>query len=161
MAQNNPVIRFITLNGDAGLMTVIRCSITCGYMEIEEDLGSAPGGGANPNGGVYQGLQGNYLDPFTAAPNPALGEEVWLPPSATDPRGDYPISIGDPRHEHGAQNKPIGNGGSGTYTDTRSPVPQTCPAGPGAQAASLGTPVIQLRSNTATATQVRVKEWTA
>lgn len=161
MAQNNPVVRFIALNNDAGLMTVIRCSITCGYMEIEEDLGSP--GGANPNGGVYQGLQGNYLDPFTAAPNPAVGVEVWEPPSATDPRGDYPISIGDPRHEHGAQNKPIGNGGSGTYTDTRSQVPQVCPAGSGSigGAPSLGTPVIQLRSNSGTATVVKIKEWTA
>lgn len=149
--QTNPSVRYIPLNNNTGAMTIIRCSIPCGYMEIEED--------SSVNDGTMQGLQGNLLDPFTAAPDPAVGEAVWLPSSATYPKGDYPIAIGDPRHDHGAQFFPIGNGGSGTYTDTRSPNPQNCPAGPGYQNPSLGTPIIQLRSNSATATQVIVREW--
>lgn len=149
--QTNPVVRFIPLNNNAGAFTEIRCSIPAGYMEVEED--------ASVNGGAFQGLQGNYLDPFTGQPNPAAGVEVWLPSSQAYPKGDYPIAIGDPRHDHGAQFFPIGNGGSGTYTDTRSQVPQQLPAGPGYQNPSLGTPVLQLRSNSVTPTQVRVSEW--
>ena len=148
MSQRIPTVRLIPLNGSAGAFTVIRCSIVCGYMEIEEDS-AVPA----------QGLQGNFLDPFTAAPNPAVGVEVWLPSGANYPKGDYPIAIGDPRHNVAGRMLPIGNGGSGGYVDTRSPVPQTVPAGPGALNPSLGTPVMQLRSNTATPTQVRVREW--
>lgn len=151
MAQVNPVVRFIQLNANNGQMITIRCTIVCGYMEIEEDSAA--------NAGTGQGVEGNLLDPFTGAPNPGAGVEVWLPSSAANPRGDYPIAIGDPRHNHGAQFLPIGNGGSGTYVDSRSQVPQNLPAGPGYQNQSLGTPIIQLRSHTATPTVVRVKEW--
>lgn len=138
MQGSIPKKQYVALNNNAGAFTVIRLTCMARYVEVIED--------PSYNAGVAQGLQGNYLDPFLGQGGltpAAPGGQIWPVP----PVGTAAISLGDPRQTHGGLGMPLGNGGSGGNLDT-----------PGGNVA-LGTPILQLRSNTATATGVIVSEW--
>ena len=145
MSQSNPKITYVALNNNAGVFTVIRLSTFAKYVEIVEDPGV--------NAGVGQGLQGNILDPFAQSANitagmvpAAAGAGVWPAPVAAD--GWAPQITFGARHALGDwPGLPIGNPGSAGNVDNPGGTP------------TLGTPLCQLRSNTATATQVIVREW--
>lgn len=132
----NPKRQFVALNGSAGALTVIRLSCMAYYVEIVEDPAV--------NAGVAQGLQGNYMDPFDGSLSPAAGTTSWLPPTLPN---TPQITLGNQHHYPGQGGEILGNGGSGGQLDT--------PGG----SVRLGTPIVTLKSKTATATQVIVSEW--
>src|ERR1700739_224991 len=146
MPQTNPKRRFIALNNNAGAFTVIRLTTWAKYVEIAEDPAY--------NAGVGQGLQGNYLDPFAVSPNMEAGRspaneggavfiaDVSLP-GALQP----PLTFGDKHNIHSGTEMPLGNPGSAGHGEH--------PGG----GATVGTPIVQLRSNTATATGIIVSEY--
>lgn len=131
MSQTNPKTTQITLNGSGGAYVDIKTTIPCSKVEVQED--------PTKNAGTAQGLQGYYLDPDSnhAAPavDPAIpGQQVWLPNSAGQlGRAYQPIIFG------GSDGRV--HGGEGNYV--------------GAQ----GTPLLRLRSNSATATGILLVEW--
>lgn len=85
-----------------------------------------------PNAGVAQGLMGNLIDPITGALTPAVaGNGFWK--RISPPAAPTPaIELGDPRSVHGGQGVPVGG---------------------------TGAVVAQLKSATATPTQVIVREF--
>lgn len=145
----NPKRRWIALNANDGAFTVIRLTTWAKYVEIVEDPAY--------NAGVGQGLQGNYLDPFALSTNIEAGMEpaaeggAVFAVNASIPGGlEPPLTFGGSKNSLAdGRGMPLGNPGSGGD-----------PVGPGA-GPSLGTPLIQLRSNTATPTGVIVSEYVA
>lgn len=159
MPQTNPKYTTYALNSSTGAFTVIRLTTFAKYVEIFED--------PNVNGGVQQGLQYNNLDPFALSSNitlnsqppapdfgivlafgapPGQGTAGTTPPGAFQPQ----LTFGDEHNVHSGKEAPLGNPGSGGAPSTPG-IPNGAP--------SLGTPIVQLRSNSATATQVVVREW--
>jgi hypothetical protein len=146
MPQTNPKRTWYPLNGNGGAFTVIRLTTWAKYVEIAEDPAQ--------NAGVGQGLQGNYLDPFaqsgniTAGMSPAgAGGAVFAVNAALAGGLEPPLNFGDKHNIHSGTEAPLGNPGSAGNVDN-----------PGGQA-TLGTPLIQLRSNTATPTGIIVSEY--
>ncbi len=138
MSQLNPSRRLVAINNDAGAFTVIRLTTWAKYVEIDED--------PTQNAGAKQGLQYNALDPFVQS------AEIVNPPAAylvtpVTPVGTPELTFGDKIHINDLTFAPLGNPGSGGD-----------PVGPGA-GASLGTPLVQLRTNSANATNVIVTEY--
>lgn len=146
MPPVNPKRTFIALNNNAGQMTVIRLSTWAKYVSIKEDPAY--------NAGVGQGVQGNYLDPFansaniTAGMNPAAPGGAVFQVNNSIPGGlEPPCEFGSKHALADGYGQPLGNPGSGGNVDNPGGVP------------TLGTPLIQLRSNTATATGIIVEEY--
>jgi hypothetical protein len=147
MPQTNPKYTSYAINSNAGAFTVIRLTTFAKYVEIYED--------PNANAGVQQGLQFNNLSPFAQSSNitencqpPAPDFGIVLavtnpPPGAFQPQ----LTFGDMHNIHSGTEAPLGNPGSAGF-----------PSNPNAPA-SLGTPLVQLRSNSGTATAVVVREW--
>jgi hypothetical protein len=147
----NPKTTFYPINSDAGAFTVIRLTTFAKYVEICED--------PNYNEGEQQGLQYNILDPFAlssnitrnAQPAPpdygivlAFGAAgTTLPPGAFQAQ----LTFGDIHNVHSGTEMPLGNPGSAGNVDN--------PGG----VATLGTPLVQLRTNSANAGGVVVREW--
>jgi hypothetical protein len=131
MPQVNPKRTYIAVNGNAGAFVLVKCTITCSKVRVQED--------PNYNAGVAQGLKGYYLDPNS--PNVAVNDptdlnyqQTWLPNSAGQVGPAYqPIEFGgDAGRVHG---------GEGNYV--------------GAQ----GTPLLSLISASANATGIILEEW--
>lgn len=147
MPQTNPKYTTYALNASGGAFTVIRLTTFAKYVEITED--------PNANAGVQQGLQFNMLSPFAQSGNithdaqpapPDYGIVLAVadpPPATVQPQ----LAIGDKHNIHSGTQAPLGNPGSAGNVDN--------PGG----VATLGTPLVQLRSNGADATVVVVKEW--
>lgn len=149
MPSVNPKRRFIPLNNNAGAFTVIRLTTWAKYVKIEEDPAYQAGG----NG---QGLQGNYLDPFANSANitanmvPAVaGGAVFVANNSIDGGVEPQIEFGSKHALSSGCGPVLGNPGSGGNVDL-----------PGGQP-TLGTPLIQLRSNSANATGIIVSEYVA
>lgn len=139
MQQLNPRITLVAINGSGGAETIIRLTGFTIYMEIEED--------PSYNAGTAQGLQGHYLDPANSTVANPAANQVWL--ANTDGQEGVafqPIKFGEKRRGH-SHATPLGHGGSNGK-----------PFSPGLPPA-LGTPMVSLKSNSATATGVIVKEW--
>ena len=127
--------RVINVPAAGGVPVVIRCTMVTEAMTIQED-GSA-------NNGFQQGLIYNVLTPKKSATANAwtVGPAIQVPP------GQEPIVFAGYPGDHPPNTVPIGKGGS-------SPFP-VCPGGP----VTLGTPICQITSATATATTIDVTEW--
>lgn len=145
--QVNPKRTFIALNNNAGAFTVIRLTTFAKYVSIKED--------PSYNAGVGQGVQGNYLSPFANSANIELGMNPAAPGGAVFLANDAipgglepPCEFGSKHSLSGFTGMPLGNPGSAGNTDS-----------PGTTVPTLGTPLIQLRSNTATATGIIVEEY--
>ena len=125
----NPNRRYIALNGNGGAYVAITLSMMARYVEITEDTGASAG-----NGGVAQGLQGNIVDPVTGALQPPnAGDGLWPPMTSNiGEEAIAQIALGDHHAVHGGQGVPVGG---------------------------TGATVAKLRSNTATPTQVIVREY--
>jgi hypothetical protein len=102
-------------------------------MEIQESVATA----AAAQGLEYQLLTPTQFGNFTA------GDSVLIPPS----QSLEPLIIAGYKGDHPPNAVPIGNGGSGSQ-----PV---APGGP----QTLGTPVVQMTSASASTTEVAVTEW--
>ena len=146
MPQVNPKRTWYDLNNNAGGFTVIRLTTWAKYVEIAEDPAK--------NAGVGQGLQGNYLDPFAVSTNiergmspAAEGGAVFAVNAALAGGLEPPLTFGDKHNIHSGTEMPLGNPGSAGNVDN-----------PGGQP-TLGTPLIQLRSNTGTPTGIIVSEY--
>jgi hypothetical protein len=134
MPQTNPKVTNIAINNNAGAFTVIKGTMQASKVLVMED--------PSLNAGVAQGLQGYYLDPNSNPANPtrdlggnnAAVQQTWLPNSAGQTGPAYePIIFGGPDGRvHGAY---------GEYTSAQ------------------GTPLLQLRTNSATAGGVLLVEW--
>lgn len=129
MPQTNPKVTNIALNNNAGAFITIAGTKMSGKVMVMEDPAL--------NAGVAQGLQGFYMDPNSKPPqqdkggNNAPVQQVWLPNSAGQTGQAYqPIEFEDRVH-----------------------------AAFGLYAAADSTPLLQLRSNSATATGVLLVEW--
>ncbi len=135
------VTRVIPIPASTGVPTVIRCTRVTSRMQIVED-GAA-------NAGVQQGLTYQQLTPnSTTAPQTAANPNEWtVGPAIQVPPGQEPIVFAGYPGDHPPNTVPIGKGGS-------SPFP-VCPGGP----VTLGTPICQITSATATATTIDVTEW--
>ena len=147
MPQVNPKRTFVALNNDAGAFTVIRLSTFAKYVRISEDPAY--------NEGVGQGLQGNYLDPFANSADivagmnpPVAGAAVWIPDASLPGALQPPLEFGSKHALSDYCGMPLGNPGSAGNTDS-----------PGPETPTLGTPLVQLRSNTATATGIIIEEY--
>jgi hypothetical protein len=138
MPQVNPKRTVVAINGDAGNFVTIRLTTWAKYVEVDED--------PSVNGAVKQGLQYNPLDPFVQSSQIQNVPAAFLETPVT-PAGTPELTFGDRYHVNDGHTAPLGNPGSGGD-----------PVGPGAGPA-LGTPLVQLRSNSATATQVIVTEY--
>jgi len=139
MSQTNPRVRNYPINAQGGAMTNIPLTMMSSKVEVIED--------PSYNNGVFQGLQGYYID--TQPPQPPIpilapGEiptqadpqalQTWLPPVAGVQGQAYePIVFG------GTDGRV--HGGQGNYV--------------GAQ----GTVILQLTTNSAQAGGVIVTEW--
>jgi hypothetical protein len=135
--MTNPKVTKIAVNGSGGAAVIVRCTIMASYAEIQED--------PSLNAGVAQGLVGQRLDPFTGV---GTVTETWEPNTqGQEGEAFQPITFGDPRRIHGAFGDYIGQGGSGGAPETPGKPP------------SLGTPLVSLKSLTATATGILLKEW--
>lgn len=143
MPQVNPKRTLYAINNDAGAFTVIRLTTWAKYLAIYED--------ASQNAGAAQGLQYRALDPFAqsadidensqpAAPN------YFIAPASTDPSKPE-VEFGDKFWRNGETTAPLGNPGSDGNVDS-----------PGGQV-TLGTPIVEIRTNSANATNVIVEEW--
>lgn len=138
--QTNPKVTKYAINNNAGAFTVIRLTTFAKAVEIDEDL--------SQNGAVKQGLQYNLLDPFANSGNITAGAEPTPPDYLLSDKTESPeIVIGDLRYVHSATTMPLGNPGSGGNVDSPGGVP------------TLGTPIVQLRTDSASPTNVVVKEW--
>lgn len=138
MPQLNPKRTVYAINNNAGAFTTIRLTTWAIYVEIDED--------PTQNAGVKQGLQYNPLDPFVQS------SEIVDPPAAylvtpVSPLGEPELTFGDKYHVKDLTFGPLGSPGSGGD-----------PVGPGA-GPSLGTPLVQLRTNSASPTNVIVTEY--
>lgn len=128
--QTNPKITNIAINNNAGGFTLISGTKMSSKVMVMEDPAL--------NAGVAQGLQGYYMDPNSngnpqrdKGGNNAPVQQTWLPNSAGQTGPAYePITFEDRVH-----------GGLGLYTSAD------------------GTPLLQLRTNSATAGGVILAEW--
>lgn len=138
--QVNPKRTKVAINNNAGAWTVIRLTTWAKYVAIYEDL--------TQNAGATQGLQYNLLDPFALSGNITQNAEP-APPDyfVSDKNASPEIEVGDARYIHSPTTMPLGNPGSGGNVDN--------PGG----VATLGTPVLQLRTNSANPTNAIVEEW--
>ena len=138
MPQTNPKRTLYAINNDAGAYTVIRLTACSIYVTIDED--------PSQNAGVKQGLQYYALDPFAQSSNILSGAEgpFVTPLSAA---GIPELTFGDQHNIHNRENAPLGAPGSGGNVDV-----------PGGQP-TLGTPLVAVRTNTATATNIIVTEY--
>lgn len=130
MPQTNPKVTNIAINNNAGALTLIAGTKVSGKVMVMEDPAL--------NAGVAQGLAGFYMDPNSKGNpqrdkggNNAPVQQVWLPNSAGQTGQAYQPIVFEGR-VHGA---------FGLY------------------AAADGTPLLQLRSNSATASGVLLVEW--
>lgn len=154
MPQTNPKSTYYPIQASTGAFTVIRLSTWAKYIEITED--------PTQNAGLQQGLQYNNLDPSAVSSNitanaqpPVSGNPGYgvvlafgattnlIPPGAFQPSLVY----GDIHNVHSTTEMPLGNPGSAGNVDS--------PGG----TVTLGTPLVQLRTNSANPTNVIVKEW--
>lgn len=121
--------RTIVINGSAGAYTTILATQWCWRAEIIEDFSA--------NAGTGQGLQ--YLIPDPTSVD--LSNPNWLGPFSIAPQTE-PIILGEPLPMGGGFAPTIGHGpdASGGYT-------------------LAATPLIQIRSATATGTTVRCTEF--
>ena len=150
--QTNPKTTFYPINSNAGVFTVIRLTTFAKYIEISED--------PNYNAGQQQGLQYNSLDPFAVSSNITLNAQptppaygivlgfggatiTLIPPASFQPS----LIFGDAHNIHSATEMPLGNPGSAGNVDS--------PGG----TVTLGTPLVQIRTNSANAGGIIVKEW--
>lgn len=143
MPQTNPKRTFYAINSDAGAFTVIRLTSWAKYVEITED--------PNYNAGAQQGLQYNALDPFALSTNITANAEPAPPAFAialAAPVGTPQITFGDKHNVHSGTSAPLGNPGSAGNTDS-----------PGTEVPTLGTPLAQVRTNSATAGGIVVVEY--
>ena len=152
MPQTNPKRTWYPVAATGGLFTVIRLTTFAKFVEIIEDPAM--------NLGVAQGLQYNALDPFALSSNITLNSEPTAPtvglaagnfapsPAVAGTSVSFPqLTFGDKHNIHSGTEAPLGNPGSAGNVDS--------PGG----TATLGTPIVQLLSATATATGVIVSEW--
>lgn len=130
MPQTNPKVTNIALNNNAGALVTIAGTKLSGKVMVMEDPAL--------NAGVPQGLQGFYMDPNSkGAPvqdkggNNAPVQQVWLPQTSGQAGQAYQPIVFEDRI----------NGAHGAY------------------AGADGTPLLSLRSNSATATGVLLVEW--
>lgn len=130
--QVNPLRRRVAINGSGGASVVIRLTTWAKYVEIEED--------PTANAGILQGLNGFALDPFAQS-------SAILTNSEPLEQGKSLYAFGDPHHVNDIATTPLGNPGSAGNVDL--------PGG----AATLGTPLASIISNTATATAVWIREY--
>lgn len=129
MPQTNPKVTNIAINNKNGEGTVIATTILASKVQVMEDPAL--------NAGVAQGLAGFYLDPNSSHAAPTKDNpnaQVWLPNSAGQQGQAYePIIFG------GADGRV--HGGEGLYVG------------------ALGTPLLLLTTNSATAGGVLLVEW--
>jgi hypothetical protein len=130
MAQ---VTRIVAVPAAGSAPAVIRCTQVSTRMSIKESAAAD----ADLQGLVYQPLTPLPFGQVTA------GAAVNVPPQF-EPRD---ILVAGYPGDHPPNTVPIGNGGSGGQ-----------PVGPGGPA-TLGTPIVQVTSATATPTSVVVTEW--
>lgn len=122
-------VRTIAINGNAGAYTTVLATQVTRRVEIVEDYSA--------NAGVGQGLEYNLPDNKSLDPaNPA-----WLGPFEIAPQTE-PIILGEPVPQGAGYGTVLGHGpdASGGYT-------------------LAATPLIQIRSATATSTTIRVSEF--
>lgn len=112
---------------------VIRCTRLSSRMTIKESVAT--------NADV-QGLAYNLLTPLPFG-KVTVGPQVLVPPDF-EPQE---ILVAGYPGDHPPNTVPIGNGGSGNQ-----------PVGPGG-GTSLGTPIVQVTSGSATPTEIVVTEW--
>lgn len=138
MPQVNPKRTLYAINNDAGAFTVIRLTTWAKFVAIDED--------PTQNAGAKQGLQYYLLDPFAQSSNiTANAEGPFVTPDT--PAGQPELTIGDPHHVNDKATAPLGGPGSDGNIDV--------PGG----VVTLGTPIVQLRTNTADGTNVIVTEY--
>lgn len=141
MAQSNPKVSVVPINNDAGAFTVIRLTTWAKFVEFLED--------PSQNAGAQQGLQYNLLDPFAISSNITANAEPTPPAYLVAPAqtaGVVELELGDKYHVQSKSTKPLGAPGSDGNVDV-----------PGGQV-TLGTPLIQVRTNSANATNLIVRE---
>lgn len=137
MPQVNPKRRIVAVNNNAGAFTTIRLTTFAMYLAVDED--------PTQNAGVKQGLQYYLLDPFALSGdilNNAEGPFV----SPVTAAGEPEIEVGDPRYINAQTTAPLGNPGSDGNIDS--------PGG----VATLGTPILAVRTNSASPTNLIVTE---
>lgn len=125
------IVNVYALAAAGGTPVVIRCTRVTSRMEIRESVGT---------NAAEQGLVAQQLTP-TQFGNFTVGTAYDVPPN------QEPLVFAGYPGDHPPNTVPIGNGGSGSQ-----PV---APGGP----QTLGTPIVQLTSLTATPTSVSVVEW--
>jgi hypothetical protein len=131
MPQVNPKTTKVALNGSGGAYVDIALTILASKAEIQED--------PNLNAGTAQGLTGFYLDPDSSHAAPAV-----------DPANDtvnqwLPNTTG----QNGRAYQPIIFGGMDGRVD----------GGKGNYVGAAGTPLLRIRSSSATATGILLVEW--
>jgi hypothetical protein len=125
------VTNVYALAAAGGAPVVIRCTRVTSRMEIRESVGT---------NAAEQGLVAQQLTPVQFG-NFTIGGAYDVPPN------QEPLLFAGYPGDHPPNTVPIGNGGSGSQ-----PV---APGGP----QTLGTPIVQLTSLTATPTSVSVTEF--
>ena len=134
MPQTNPKRTQYSLNGSGGALTTIRLTTSPAYVNIYED--------PTANAGLLQGLQGYALSPFANTASILTDSEV-LPAAVSQ------YEFGDKHNIHsGGGLAPLGNAGSAGNIDT-----------PGGLSPFLGTPLVALKSNSASTTKIWVEEY--
>lgn len=127
--EQNPKVTNIAINGSAGALTQINGTILASRVEVMEDPAY--------NAGAQQGLQGFYLDPNSNPANPAkspANAQVWLPNgTGGSGRAYQPIIFG------GAPGRVFAAFGQYASADT--------------------TPLLQVKSLSASAGGVLLVEW--
>lgn len=138
MPQINPKRTLVAINNNAGAFTTIRLTVWAKYVEVDEDL--------SQNAGAKQGLQYYELDPFAQSSAILTGAQGPFVAGAT-PIGTPEVTLGDKHNVHSGTALPMGNPGSAGNIEV-----------PGGQA-TLGTPILALRTNSANPTNVIVTEY--
>lgn len=138
MPQQNPKRTSYPINNNAGAYTTIRLTTWAKYIEFDEDPGQ--------NAGAKQGLEYYALDPFAQSSNILAGAAGPLVTPITA-AGTPELTFGDKFHVNDLTLAPLGNPGSGGNVDV--------PGG----VATLGTPMISVRTNSASATNLIVSEY--
>lgn len=142
MPQLNPKRTWYAIPVSGAAPLVIRLTTWAKYVEINEDPAL--------NAGVPQGLLYNALTPHADSTNITKDSEPQFPLMGYAPPSQFngpQLAFGDKHNVHSMTTGPLGNPGSGGNIDV-----------PGGRP-SLGTPLVQLTSNTATATGVIVTEY--
>lgn len=138
MPQVNPKKTLYAINNNAGAFTTIRLSTWAKFVTVDED--------PTQNAGAKQGLQYYQLDPFAQSGNILNNAEgpFTAPLTAV---GTPEITLGDQYYVNAPTTAPLGNPGSGGNVDV--------PGG----VATLGTPILSLRTNSANPTNAIVTEY--